>query len=152
MKSIKKRSFCGISSSLDIFGDRWSLLIIRDMLFYDKHTYSDFLNSDEKIATNILADRLIILESAGIITKEVHPDSKAKYFYELTSKGIELMPVLLELLLWSDKYLDISDRAKKAAKAYNQDKIYFIERIKRNLKTKQYKFMVRAGSNGISGE
>jgi DNA-binding HxlR family transcriptional regulator len=122
MKCIKKRSLCGISSALDVIGDKWSLLIIRDILFNNKHTYSDFLNSEEKIATNILADRLVFLENAGIISKEGHPESKAKYYYKITPKGIDLMPILFDMLLWSNKYLEISDRAKKAVQAIKKDR------------------------------
>jgi DNA-binding HxlR family transcriptional regulator len=70
MKKTESRSGCSISSALDILGDKWSLLIIRDVMFFGKNTYGDFANSDEKIATNILADRLFMLESAGILTKK----------------------------------------------------------------------------------
>ena len=71
---INYRSDCPISSSLDIWGDKWSLLIIRNMMFYDLNTYGEFLNAPEKIATNILADRLQKLEEAGLITREEHPE------------------------------------------------------------------------------
>src|SRR5687768_10629590 len=106
MKKVKKRSDCPISSALDIFGDKWSLLIIRDIAFSNKTAYGDFVQSDEKIATNILADRLAILEWAGIILKEDHPEKKSKFVYKLTQKGIDLIPILLEIILWSDKYKD----------------------------------------------
>ena len=129
MKKIKKRSFCGISSALDILGDKWSLLIIRDIIFDKKNTYSDFLNSDEKIATNILADRLIMLESTGILIKQEHPDSKAKYLYKLTPKGIDLIPVLMEIVVWSDKYLEISERGKIFAKHIKKDREGLIKKI-----------------------
>ena len=88
MKKITKRSNCPLSSSLDIFGDKWSLLIIRDMMFYKKSTYGDFLKSDEKIATNILATRLQGLEENKLIEKLEHPDSKAKVLYVLTHKRL----------------------------------------------------------------
>lgn len=129
MGKIKKRSFCGISSALDILGDKWSLLIIRDILFDKKNTYGDFLNSDEKIATNILADRLIKLELDGILVKQGHPDSKAKYLYKLTPKGIDLMPVLMEIVVWSDKYLEISERGKSFAKHIKKDREGLIKKI-----------------------
>ncbi len=103
----KKRSECPISNSLEIFGDKWSLLIIRDLIFYQKSTYGDFLKSDEKIATNILASRLLALEENGIIEKREHPDSKAKILYRLTNKGIDLLPIIFEIHLWAEKYFPI---------------------------------------------
>ncbi|CAH0997869.1 hypothetical protein EMA8858_04004 [Emticicia aquatica] len=103
----KKRSECPISNSLEIFGDKWSLLIIRDLIFYQKSTYGDFLKSDEKIATNILASRLLALEENGIIEKREHPDSKAKILYRLTHKGIDLLPIIFEIHLWAEKYFTI---------------------------------------------
>ena len=130
MKCVKKRSLCGVSSALDIIGDKWSLLIIRDILFNDKHTYSDFLNSEEKIATNILADRLSFLEGAGVISKEEHPENKVKINYKITSKGLDLMPVLFEMLLWSDRYLETSERAKIAAHAIKKDKEGLLKRLR----------------------
>ena len=129
MKSIKKRSLCGISSTLDIIGDKWSLLIIRDMLFFKKNTYGDFLNSNEKIATNILADRLALLEKEGIVTKRKHPDNKSKYLYRLTQKGKDLLPVLLEMLLWSNKYLEVSERNHIIAWKIRGNKEAFIKEI-----------------------
>ena len=103
-KKIVFRSDCSISTALDIFGDKWSLLIIRDMMFKGKKTYGDFLEGGEKIATNILADRLALLEMAGVISKSKHPDSKAKVLYKLTQKGINLLPLLIEVIIWSTKY------------------------------------------------
>jgi DNA-binding HxlR family transcriptional regulator len=129
MKKLKKRSYCGVSSTLDIIGDKWSLLIIRDILFNHKSTFGDFLNSDEKIATNILTDRLTFLEAEGIILKKEHPDSKAKYLYQLTPKGIDLLPVLMEMVVWSDKYLEISERGKDFARKIRDNKEELIKKI-----------------------
>ena len=100
----KKRSDCPISCSLDIWGDKWSLLIIRDLMFAKECTYGDFLKSPEGIATNILASRLLVLEENKIIEKLDHPDSKAKVLYKLTRKGIDLLPILIEIHLWAEKY------------------------------------------------
>lgn len=133
-KKIEHRSDCPISTALDIFGDKWSLLIIRDMIFKGKNTYGDFLESGEKIATNILADRLALLEWAGIISKHKHPDSKAKILYKLTSKGIDLIPVLVEIIAWSDKYYDVHPQAKEFAKALKKDKEAVIKGIRGSLK------------------
>jgi DNA-binding HxlR family transcriptional regulator len=104
MKEIKSRSNCLVSASLDVLGDKWTLLILRDMLFADKSTYGEFLQSAEKIATNILADRLAILESQGLISKAVAADKKSKFTYRLTNKGIDLLPVIMEFTIWGSKY------------------------------------------------
>ena len=104
MKEIKQRSDCPLSYTLDFFGDKWSLLIIRDMMLEEKSTYGDFLNSKEKIATNILADRLSMLEQNGFVTKQVAEDKKSKFVYTLTEKGIDLVPVVIEIGLWGSKY------------------------------------------------
>ncbi len=110
---LKKRSDCPVSSSLDIWGDKWSLLIIRDLMDAKECTYGDFLKSAEGIATNILASRLSALEENGVIEKLSHPDSKAKVLYKLTHKGIDLLPLLIEIGIWSEKYY-IIDKSKKA--------------------------------------
>ncbi|WP_224994473.1 helix-turn-helix domain-containing protein [Cesiribacter sp. SM1] len=104
MKELKQRSTCPISTSLDVLGDKWTLLILRDMVFAGKSTYGQFLQSAEKIATNILADRLAILESQGIITKAVAADKKSKFTYRLTEKGVDIVPILVTLVLWGTKY------------------------------------------------
>lgn len=99
------RSVCPLSTSLDILGDKWSLLIIRDMLFKCKMTFKEFAASSENIATNILAARLKMLEQYQIITKEKHRQNKKVNLYVLTSNGLKLLPVLLEIVLWSDHCL-----------------------------------------------
>ncbi len=137
MKEIKNRSNCPISSALEIFGDKWSLLIIRDIALFGKNTYNEFLKSDEKIATNILADRIALLENAGILIKEEHPESKAKIFYRLSKKGIDLVPVLFEISLWSDKHLQTPSQAKEIAKAYRKDKNKVLKQISENLKIRK---------------
>ncbi len=104
MKEIQHRSDCPISFSLDYLGDKWVLLILRDLIFTNKSTYGDFLTSKEKIATNILADRLKMLEANGFITSKVSPQKKNKFIYTLTEKGIDLIPVIVELMLWGANY------------------------------------------------
>ncbi len=99
-----RRSACPINASLEIFGDRWSLLIIRDLMLRGFRTYKEFLSSDEGIATNILAARLQRLEAAGIITTNRDAEDRRKVVYGLTKKGIDLAPILVELLLWSAQY------------------------------------------------
>lgn len=126
MGDLKKRSECPISSSLDIWGDKWSLLIVRDLMFAKQCTYGDFLKSDEKIATNILASRLLMLEENGVITKQDHPDSKAKVLYKLTQKGIDLLPLMLEINLWADKYFTLPADSKAILEEFKKDKEAFI--------------------------
>src|SRR5215469_3840799 len=100
------RSGCPINVSLEMLGDRWSLLIVRDMMMRGFRTYREFLNSEEGIATNILADRLHKLERAGIISTSRDPVDRRKLIYTLTKKGIGLGPVLLEMALWSARHGD----------------------------------------------
>ena len=104
MKQPTPRSDCPISFSLDVLGDKWTLLIVRDLVFAGKSTYSEFLQSAEKMATNILANRLATLESQGFITKEVAADKRSKFTYRLTEKGLDLLPLLLEITRWGAKY------------------------------------------------
>ncbi len=133
MSSIKKRSNCPISCSLDIWGDKWSLLIIRDLIQLKQATYGDLLKGEEKIATNILATRLQMLEEQGIILKSKHPDSKAKVLYTLTQKGIDLLPLLIEIHLWTEKYGTIPENKKALVKEAKKDREAFINRIIQDL-------------------
>lgn len=104
MKPQKPRSTCPISFSLDVLGDKWTLLILRDMVFAGKSTYGEFLQSPEKMATNILADRLATLETQGFVTKQVAADKKSKFTYRLTEKGLDLIPLLMEIIRWGTTY------------------------------------------------
>jgi DNA-binding HxlR family transcriptional regulator len=99
------RSGCPLASTLDIVGDKWSLLIVRDMLIQGKKTFKDFSTSPEGIAPGILSSRLKWLEENGLITKQKLPDNKKENIYLLTEKGIELAPIITEIILWSDKNL-----------------------------------------------
>ena len=102
----RRRSGCPVSLSLDRFGDRWSLLIIRDLMVRGFRTFKEFQESGEGIATNILADRLKNLEAAGILGSEPGDSDRRKVNYRLTQKGIDLAPVMLELLIWGSKHED----------------------------------------------
>ena len=101
----KFRSGCPISSTLDIVGDKWSLLIIRDMLIKHKKTFKDISNSDERIAPSILSARLKLLESIHLIFKTKTAENKKENIYLLTDKGIELTPIIIEFTLWGDKWM-----------------------------------------------
>lgn len=103
MPNVKRRSACPIASTLDIIGDRWTLLVIRDLLRgYSR--YNDFLGADEKITTNILADRLKKLELEKIISKKPYQQNPVRYEYALTKKGRDLTPLFEEIVTWATKY------------------------------------------------
>jgi DNA-binding HxlR family transcriptional regulator len=100
-----KRSPCPIASALDILGDRWSLVVVRDLLFRDRHTYGELLDAPEGISTNILAERLRRLEGAGIIAKEAYQTRPRRYRYRLTEKGEALRPVLVSMVRWANMHI-----------------------------------------------
>jgi len=102
--SSEHRSGCPVSISLDIVGDRWSLLIVRDVMVRGYRTFRQFQRAGEGIATNILSHRLRKLEAAGILTTEPAEEDGRSMHYRLTSKGIALAPVLLELLIWAGNH------------------------------------------------
>ena len=120
----KFRSECPLSCSLDIFGDRWSLLILRDMIFEKKNTFKDFILSEEKIASNILASRLKNLEKFGLISKNSSLKNKKTKIYKLTDSGLGLIPALLEIVIWS----------KKNNKLFNLKNQTILDSIKNNQK------------------
>jgi len=137
MKKITRRSACPISITLDILGDKWTLLIIRDLMFSGKKTYGEFLQSEEKIATNILADRLLILEKTGIVEKKAFPGNKVKNLYQLTPKGIDLLPTLFEIILWGDKYFEIPERVHQLAREIRKDRNGMIKEISKRLAARE---------------
>lgn len=129
MKASEKRSDCPISSSLDIFGDKWSLLIVRDLMLHKTRTYGDFTKSAEKIATNILANRLQVLEDNGIIIKSPYPDNKVKGLYKLSQKGVDLIPAVIEIALWGGKYLSNFIEDSPFLKEVKKNKTKFLKNM-----------------------
>lgn len=117
----RNRSHCPISFALDNFGDTWTLLVLRDLIFKGKSRYQEFLTSEEGISTNILADRLARLEEHGIISKMDDPANARQIIYSPTPKGLDLVPVMLEIVRWSGKH-DPKTAAPKE----------FLERLKRD--------------------
>ncbi len=105
----KLRSHCPVNYGLEAFGDRWALLILRDIVFRGKRTFGEFLKSEESFATNILASRLAHLMTAGILQREADETDGRKDIYSLTEKGLDLIPLLFEMVLWSAKYDDRSE-------------------------------------------
>ena len=129
----KGRSDCPIGCSLDVFGDKWSLLIIRDIMLRGKLSYSEFLASEEKIATNILVNRLSVLEAEHILSKRVSPTNKSKFIYSLTEKGIDLLPIIIEIMDWGAKYNANCPR-RELGKKIKKDKAGVIKEYFRKLK------------------
>lgn len=130
----KFRSGCPIASILDIVGDKWSLLIVRDMLLQGKKTFKDFSISPEGIAPGILSSRLKWLEENKLITKQKLPDNQKENIYLLTEKGIELAPIITEIILWSDKNLRVqnAEMFSIAEVGFDQDKSKVTEGIQNN--------------------
>lgn len=124
------RSNCPINFAVETFGDKWTLLVIRDLMFKGKRHYSDFLASDEKISTNILADRLQKLDDNGVITKSADPANASKFIYSLTEKGLALLPAMVEMTAWSAQYDSLSNTPAEFLKSYNKDKDALIEMFK----------------------
>lgn len=105
------RSHCPVSLALEAIGDRWSLLILRDLIIRGKRRYQEFLSSEEGISTNILADRLVRLEQQGLISKSDDQDDKRQFRYFPTQKALDLLPVIFAMGRWSFKYSPDVDRA-----------------------------------------
>ena len=104
MSTENHRSLCPVNLALEVLGDKWSLVIIRDIMFEDKRHFRELLHSEEKIASNILTDRLNMLEREGIISKADDPEHQQKIIYSLTEKGIDLLPLIVEIGAWSIKH------------------------------------------------
>lgn len=141
MKTTSKkhiRSHCAVNYGVEIFGDRWSLLIIRDIVFVGKKTYGQFLKSEEGIATNVLASRLASLEEQGILARAPNPDDRRKDFYTLTEKGLDLIPIVLNIVLWSAKY---------DSESYVHHREAFVARLNQNPKqvSEEVKALVHNG-------
>ncbi len=127
-RSPKRRSGCPLNVSVEMLGDRWSLLIIRDMMLRGSRTYKNFLDSYEGIATNILADRLRKLEAHGIITAEPDASDGRKLIYLLTAKGIDLAPVLTEMVLWAARHEKTENQA--LVRQMQEDKDQFLAAVR----------------------
>lgn len=127
--SSDRRSGCPLNASVEMLGDRWSLLIIRDMMLLGRRTFKEFLGSYEGIATNILANRLRRLGAYGIIATEPDPSDGRKLIYTLTEKGIDLAPVLTEMVLWAGRHEKTENRA--LIRLMQKDKAKFLADIRR---------------------
>jgi DNA-binding HxlR family transcriptional regulator len=128
---VRRRSECPLNASVEMLGDRWSLLIIRDMMLRGFRTYKEFMECYEGIATNILADRLRKLFAYGIITAEPDPSDGRKLIYSLTAKGIDLAPVLTEMVLWAAAHEDTGNQA--LVRQMRADKAKFLAEVRERL-------------------
>jgi DNA-binding HxlR family transcriptional regulator len=132
-----RQSGCPIAFSLDIFGDKWTLLVIRDLALQGKHHYGEFLESAEGIATNILADRLSRLEQEDIIIKTTDPAKQTKYIYTLTDKGLALLPVLLEMAIWGAEHDPNTAAPRQFIQVARKNRDAVIAEIKAQLKARK---------------
>ncbi|TIT67699.1 MAG: helix-turn-helix transcriptional regulator [Mesorhizobium sp.] len=113
--STRERSACPINLSLEVLGDRWTLLIIRDLIFAGKRHFREFLQSDEGISSRTLAERLQTLQDEGILTRSDDPSHGLKAIYRLTEAGIDLLPVLATLGAWGSKHRNAEDKLARIA-------------------------------------
>ncbi len=120
-----RQSGCPVAFGLDTFGDRWSLLVVREIMLRGKTTYSDFQGIEEGIATNILADRLKHLAAEGIIAKHRDPDNRRSYIYSLTEKGRDLAKVMIEIILWSSRHDQRPQAMREVVDKIKQDRPEF---------------------------
>ena len=127
------RSNCPINFVLETFGDRWTLLIVRDLMFNEKQTFGAFLESDEGISTNILTDRLRRLEEHEIVEKSVAPDNRSKLIYRLTEKGKDLIPVMLEIAAWSARHDAATNVRKGLVEGMARDREKLIKTVRSKL-------------------
>jgi DNA-binding HxlR family transcriptional regulator len=134
----RRRSGCPIAFSLDLFGDRWSLLVVRDLVFKGRKSFGEFLAAGEGIATNVLADRLERLEGAGIITKRRDPDKGTKFVYGLTERGIDLVPLLLEMIAWSGRHDRGTAVPKKFLRELENNRDEVTRRTIRNIRNRPH--------------
>jgi DNA-binding HxlR family transcriptional regulator len=118
MRSDQPRSYCPINLSLEIFGDAWTLLVLRDMMFGGKRHFREFLESDERISSNILADRLARLVEHGVLTKTDDPTHKQKAIYALTDKGIALLPIIVQIGAWGSRFVPDAKKLDATSRKY----------------------------------
>ena len=136
-KSDCRQSGCPVAFTLDTFGDKWSILLIRDMILNGKKYYGEFLESPERIASNILAERLKRLEEACVITKKPDPENQKKFVYELTQKGVDLLPLVLEAVIWGSKYVPENSTPKEFLRRLKKDRDAVTQEILESLRRKE---------------
>jgi DNA-binding HxlR family transcriptional regulator len=128
------RSQCPISLALDVIGDRWSLLIVRDLMFAGKRHYRELMRSDEGISSNILAERLARLVEVGVLSRTDDPNHQQKAIYSLTPMGIDLLPIVAQLGIWGRKYLPVTAETGAHAKRLEKGGAALIKKIQADLR------------------
>ena len=131
MRRRQRKSDCPVHFALEVFGDPWTLLIIRDLMFKDRRTYTEFLRAEEGIATNVLADRLTRLEQDGIITKDEAPTGGG---YRLTPRGIDLLPIMMEIIGWSAKHDSRTAADREFVRRLRADRDAFTKELRATLR------------------
>ena len=129
------RSHCPVNYTLEHFGDKWSFLIIRDLMFKGKRHYNEFLEAGEKVSTSVLGDRLKKLEEIGIISKGEDTVKKSRIRYSLTQKGIDLLPILLEMIIWGGLNDDLTESPKEFIDQAINHKVSLVSEIRQKLIT-----------------
>lgn len=124
-----RRSGCPISFALDVFGDRWTLLVLRDLLFVGKTRFTEFHASPEGIATNVLSDRLKTLEEEGILERTADPEDRRRVLYRATERGLDLLPALVELIRWGARHDSQTRMPKKILARIESDQAGFIREV-----------------------
>ncbi len=137
---MKMRSHCPINYALEHFGDKWSLLIIRDLMFKEKRHYNEFFESGEKVSTSVLGDRLKQLENAGIISKGKDTVKKSRIKYSLTQKGIDMLPFMIDMIVWSGKYDEDTEAGKVFLAQAKEGREHLLNSIREKLIKEHLKF------------
>lgn len=132
----KSKSSCSINLALEVFGDKWTLLIIRDIMLGNKRHFREILKSDEKISTNMLTRRLNMLEKQGIIYRQNDSSHKQKYIYSLTKKGIDLLPVIVSIAEWGLKHEEVGEISSKHTQQMINGGNTLIKKLTEDLKEK----------------
>lgn len=134
MGKIKRRSDCPVTLSLDVFGDKWTLLILRDFIFFDNRHFNELVRI-ENISTNILTDRLNRLLKNGILIKEVDSNNRSSFLYSLTKKGLNLVPVVIDIYRWGANYTENNNAEKEFKEKLDLEYNKTIREIKERLIT-----------------
>jgi len=137
MPKSKLNNKCPIDYALEVFGDRWTLLVLRDLMLSGKRYYRELMTSKEGIATNILASRLRKMEADGLIIRKQNPEDKRQIFYELTEKALDLVPILLEISRWSIIYDENTAAPPELMRRFNDEPRQLIAELKEAARIRQ---------------
>jgi DNA-binding HxlR family transcriptional regulator len=139
MKETERRSTCPINYSVEIFGDKWMLLILRDIMFNGKNSFLEFRASNEKISSAVLTEKLNTLLNEGIVSKVTSPKNASKFLYLITDKGIELVPIMVEFLNWGSRY-NPDGGPKPLLDRIKQNKTKWIAELQDKLRSERHSY------------